>query len=180
MNRRSIGLAVLAVVLTGAVSGWAQMAMKPPASGVLYDAQQGGPVATKGALAEVIDYDGGKALKMTLGTTTKWPRVDVLGPWDLSEYSAIEAKITNIGTGNQKLVMRADNPGTDKSNMAVAYNGIAPGETTTLRIDFGYNSFRSMEKAFDLDKSNVSYVLFSAQQPSQELTYRLESLKAVK
>jgi hypothetical protein len=183
MNKRSVGFAVFMMYLAGALSGWAQLAMKPPASGVLYDAAIGGPLANNDAVAEVIDYEGGKALKITFGTTANWPQVNILGTWDLSEYTAIEAKITNIGTGNEKLTMRADNPGSTADarwNQAVAYNGIAPGETVTLRIDFGYNNFRSQVKSYDLDKSNITQVLFSVKKPGQAMSYRLDSLKAVK
>ncbi len=178
-----LSTAVFAAAVFVLSASQAQVAIKPPVSGILFDAGKAGTINAKGCTTEVVDVEGGKALKIIFNTTEKWPKAEFVGPWDLTGYTGIEAKITNIGTVPEKVSLRADNPGSvnDKPwNMAVAYDGIAPGQSMTLRIDFGYNNFRAKAPSYPLDPSKISAIMVTMGTPKQEVSFRLDSLKAVK
>ncbi len=171
----------MAVILTlSVVSVWAQGPVKPAPDGTLYAPGKGGTVLAKGCTTEAVD--GG--LKVVFNLSQKWPKAYMSGPFDLSGYTAIEIQLTNIGTIPSKISVRADNPGpvSDRPwNMGVAYDPIEPGETKTLRIDFGYNNFRSQVESYPLDPSNISQIMVSMGRPSVEgITFRLDYIKAVK
>ena len=184
MSRVVLSLAILASASVADAKKNTKSAVKKlAADGTLYDAAKGGDLVTRGCTTEAVDYKNGKALKVVFGAYENWPKVVFSGPWDLTGYTGIEARITNIGKVNQKIFLQANNPTgayINPWNMAVAYNGIAPGETLTLRIDFGYNNFRTQEKAYALDPSKVISILLGVDHPEGELVFRLESLRAVR
>ena len=190
MRKKLIYVILSSVILVSAPTLYAgksaKVIIKKPASdGTLYDAATatGTELKTSECTTEVVDFQDGKALKVVFGIYENWPKLIFSGPWDLTGYTGIEARITNIGKGNKKIFLQASNPGEPSAkawNMAVAYNGIAPGETVTLRIDFGYNNFMTREKAYPLDPSNITSILLGLSYPKEELTFRLESLRAVK
>jgi hypothetical protein len=190
MRKKLTYIVLSSVILAGVAVSRAEKAekipaKKPAADGTLYDAATatGMELKSSGCRTEVVDFQEGKALKMVFGIYENWPKLIFSGPWDLTGYSGIEARITNIGTVNEKIFLQASNPGEPSVkawNMAVAYNGVAPGETVTLRIDFGYNNFMTREKAYPLDPSKITSILLGVSHPKEQLTFRLESLRAVK
>lgn len=152
-------------------------AVTPEADGSIV----GGTWRTDGTTVEKTDE--GVIVTFVPGSGVKWPKASLEGKFDLTGYNGIEMSLTNIGTVPAKTSIRADNPGHYKDkpwNIAVAYNPVAPGETKTLRIDFGYHNFRSQEKAHDMDPSNIKAIMVTGKDPSVPVVWRINSIKAVK
>ena len=146
-----------------------------------------GDFRSPSASFEWCSSDAGNTVKMGFSEKSpkKWPEVNIVKPLNLTGYTALEAKLTNVGTAAGKILFRADNPGSYKDepwNSTVALQDIAPGELVTLRIDFGYNRYKNGQKdpGFPLDPSLISQITFAMQRPDQELAFQLNSLKAVK
>ncbi len=169
-------LAAFAIfALTAAVQA---QVITPEADGTI----SGGTLVETGVTTE--QTPEGLIVKFLPTARQKWVKAAYTGQFDLSGYSAIEINITHVGTVPSKVSVRADNPGpvSEKPwNMAVSYNPMEPGETKTLRIDFGYHNFRSQQKAYDLDPSSINAIMLTMARPEVDgIAFRINSIKAVK
>ncbi len=98
------------------------------------------------------------------------------GAWDLSEYGHIEATVTNKGTKNMLVALRADNEGDWKKepyNTAQTY--IKPGQTGTIKLIFGYSYNKP---AYKLDSSKVIAILIFTGKVKDQTRIVVESLTA--
>lgn len=169
--------AIASLILAVASLSHAQTPIKPSADGTI---SVGTPV-----LANCTAEQTAAGLNVTFLTGGgKWSKAAFAGPFDLTGYKGIEFKITNVGTVASKISVRADNPGNAKDtpwNMGVAYNPVEPGETKTLRIDFGFNNFREQVPSYALDPSKISEIMLTMGKPDVAgIIFRIDSIKAVK
>lgn len=169
-------LTALAVFAIG--SAVQAQAITPEADGTI----SGGTLVETGVTTE--QTSEGLVVKFLPTARQRWVNAAYTGTFDLSGYSAIEISLTNVGTVTSKISVRADNPGpvSEKPwNMGVAYDPMEPGETKTLRIDFGYNNFRDQVESYPLDPSNINSIMVSIRRPDTEgVAFRINSIKAVK
>ncbi len=174
----SIKIATIAsLIFTAAAFCQAQGPIKPAADGTI----SGG----KPTLENCTTEQTAEGLNVTFLTGGgKWCKAAFAGPFDLTGYTAIEFKITNVGTVASKISVRADNPGNVKDtpwNMGVAYDPVEPGETKILRIDFGFNNFREKLPSYPLNPADISQIMLTMSKPSVDgIIFRIESIKAVK
>ncbi len=169
--------AIATLMFTAAAFSHAQTPIKPADDGTI----SGGTLSVENCTTEQV----AEGLNVTFLTDGgKWCKAAFAGPYDLTGYAAIEFKVTNVGTVASKLSVRADNKGNVKDtpwNMGVAYDPIAPGETKTLRIDFGFNNFRTQLPSYPLDRANISQLMLTMGKPDVTgITFRIDSIKAVK
>ena len=108
-----------------------------------------------------------------------YPGVDLIAPdgkWDLSPFSRIEAKITNLGQKPVVVTLRVDDDGPWQSN---PWNGenksIKPGETVTAMVRFGY-SFGN--PGYKLKSERAKQVKLFTGKRADETVLRLHSIEA--
>jgi hypothetical protein len=170
-------IALTALALAFSSLSVSAQAIVPAADGTI----SGGTWVTAGTTVD--ETSGNAVVTFIPNSGVKWPKASLEGKFDLTGYKGIEITLTNVGTTPSKTSVRADNPGNYKDkpwNSAVAFNPIAPGETKTLRIDFGYHNFRDQRKAYDLDPSNINAIMVAGSAPSTPVKWRIDSIKAVK
>ncbi len=96
--------------------------------------------------------------------------------WDLTPWGRIEARVTNLGTGNLQLSMRVDNK-PDGSSGNTEATTIKPGETKTLKVIFGYSY--GFKPGFQLKPGSIQDILFfSAGKKDVARAFRIEDLQA--
>lgn len=97
---------------------------------------------------------------------------------DLSEYGHVEATIENTGASKMQVSMRVDNPGHWKdSPWNTESTTIAPGETKSIKVIFGYAYGK--KPSFKLDPAKVTQILFfTTKAKSEPKEFRIESIVA--
>lgn len=97
-------------------------------------------------------------------------------PWKLSDYSQIDAVITNTCTVPLRINMRVDN---DVPKVNDTWNAnavqVKPGETKTLTVTFGQSYGHA---GYALDPKEIVQLLFFTGPMAEEQSFRIESLKA--
>ncbi len=103
---------------------------------------------------------------------------DGQGPWDLSPWGHVEARITNTGTDKIIIGMRVDNAGDWKASPWDAENvTLKPGETRLVKVVFGYAY--DFKPAFRLNAGAVTQILFLCVGKSDKArSFRIEDFTA--
>lgn len=172
---------VLPAVSLSLFGGFRALA-ETPANGVLLDFESDfdpSKVVAQQTESSVIEQNGGHALKIDFKTAKGYPAAQLPAPaggWDLSNYTGIEAEITNVGNTTVNVSMRVDNAGDWSKNPsnteAVA---VKPGDTKSLRVTFG-RSFGG-GKGFDLDPAHIVRIVFFATNPGEEAAITVDNVK---
>ena len=126
----------------------------------------------------------GDAMLLTIAPgASDWPGVFILPAggapsWDLSLWGHVEAKVTNLGAAQVALTLRADNmhvPGQNPWNAEMAR--INPGQTTTLRVYFGYQW--GFQRGYALDTTAViRLLLYLGKVEGEPVKLRIEGVQA--
>jgi beta-glucanase (GH16 family) len=137
--------------------------------------------ADNGATLAIVDRDGGPAVKLDLPASSGYPGVTFPSPaggWDLSGYSGIQVDLTNLGTEEVTMTMRAENEGDrSKSPWSVQLFRIKPGKTQTLQVHFG-ESFGG--QGFPIDKAHITAIRLYPNPPKAPFTVLLANLRGFK
>ena len=159
-------------------------ANKPSVSGEIFSFEKPDLNAThadNGATLSVANQNGKSAIKVDLPITTGYPGLTFPGPaggWDLSDYDGVQIDLTNPGTAEVAMTMRADNAGDGKqSPWSVQVFRIKPGKTETCKVVFG-RAFGG--PGFALDKAHVTAIKLYATPPKAPFTVLLSNLKGSK
>jgi beta-glucanase (GH16 family) len=99
------------------------------------------------------------------------------GAWDLSPYGNITATITNTGTKNASISLRADNDGDwHISPWDTEGFSFKPGETKSVKLIFGYSY--GYKPGYAL-KSNavIQLLLFTNKVSTDPITFHIESIE---
>jgi beta-glucanase (GH16 family) len=98
------------------------------------------------------------------------------GPWDLSAYGHVEARVVNVGAVASGVSLRVDNAGDWTTN---PWNGeslwLKPGEAGTVRVRFGYSWGKP---GFALNPAKITQVLLIVGRSDKDQAFRIESLVA--
>lgn len=172
---------VLPIALLTAFGGFHAMA-EAPADGVLLDFEsdfQPSRITAQQTTSEVVDQNGGHALKISFSTAKGYPAAQIKAPsggWDLSKYKGVEAEISNAGNTAVKVALRVDNAGDwTKSPWNTESVMIKPGDTKVLQVVFGQSY--GGNKGFDLDPSHITQVVFFAENPGEEAAITVDNVK---
>ncbi|CAN5344701.1 hypothetical protein BH09VER1_BH09VER1_27820 [soil metagenome] len=172
---------VLSIALLTAFGGFRAMA-EAPADGVLLDFEtdfEPSRVTAQQTTSEVIDQNGGHALKINFTTAKGYPAAHIAAPpggWDLSKYKGVEAEITNAGNTALKVALRVDNAGDwSKGPWNTESVMLKPGDTKVLQVVFGQSY--GGNKGFDLDPSQIIRVVFFAENPGEEAAITVDNIK---
>ena len=137
--------------------------------------------ADNGAAVAIVDHNGGPAVKLDLPASSGYPGVTFPAPaggWDLSAYSGVQVDLTNPGTEDVGITMRAENDGDHtKSPWSVQVFHVKPGKTATLQLPFG-QTFGSL--GFPLDPAHVTAIRLYPNPPKAPFTVLLSNLKGFK
>ncbi|CAN5346514.1 hypothetical protein BH09VER1_BH09VER1_27970 [soil metagenome] len=133
---------------------------RPQPSGELYNIESpeyGDIKSDNGVETSIVDHKGAKAIKVDVTKLDGYPGVNFpvpSGGWDLSGFAGAKIKVTNPGTENLTVNLKAENAGDWKvSPWSVDMVSLAPGETKTLRVVFG-EAFH--HPAYALDRSHIT------------------------
>ncbi len=121
---------------------------------------------------------GSPLLKVVFPGNSGYPGINLPipgGAWDLSAYAGVEAEIANVGQARANIGLRIDNPGDWKKSPWNSNNvWIAPGEAKTVKVTFGQSYGRP---GYALDAANVSNVKLLADNPKQDVTLLVKSIR---
>ena len=137
--------------------------------------------ADNGATVAVVDRNGEPALKLDLPASSGYPGVTFPAPeggWDLSGYAGVQIDLTNPGTAEVAMTLRADNAGDrSQSPWSVQVFRIKPGKTETLKLRFGqaYGG-----QGFALDKAHITAIKLFPNPPKAPFTVLLGNLRPFK
>jgi len=170
---------VLTAALLAAVSGpraWAEA----PADGVLLNFEADpGHITSQHATANVVDSNGGHALKIDFEAGKGYPAVQLAAPsgnWDLSKYKGVEAEITNTGETTVNVALRVDNPGDwQQSPWNTESVTLQPGDTKVIQVTFGFSY--GGQKGYDLDPTNIARVVVFAANPGDGASVTVDNIK---
>ncbi|HSI08198.1 MAG TPA: glycoside hydrolase family 16 protein [Rariglobus sp.] len=137
--------------------------------------------ADNGATLAVVDRDGASEVTLDLPVSSGYPGLTVTAPeggWDFSAYDGVQVDLTNPGTTEIVMTMRADNAGDrSKSPWSVQVFRIKPGKTETLKLRFGQSYGAD---GFPLDKAHVTAIKLFPNPPKAPFTVLLANLKGFK
>lgn len=156
-------------------------AAQAPQSNVLYDFERGvtgSLIADDNATHEVVEVDGGKAMRVSFGGGN-YPGVQLNAPgggWDLSNYAGVEVDVTNPGDKGVTVALRIDNPGNWKKNPWNAEKThVKAGQTRTIRVKFGQSWGGP---GFALNPAKVIRALVYAERPRDGAVLLADNLRA--
>ena len=152
--------------------------------------------ATTDAAVTVAPGRAGAALRLTTGTTQRWPGVSLRAPdgnWDVSPFANVLVQVRNVGTNRAALNCRVDNPGADGTRNCV--NGsltLNPGQTDTLKVALRRASDDTLGgKLFGLrgypvaaggpgtvNPSNITQILLFVNQPKANHVFEVDAIRA--
>jgi len=96
--------------------------------------------------------------------------------WDLSPWGRVDAKITNLGTGNLQVSLRVDNKKDGGSNSCEGIS-LKAGETKVLKVIFGYSY--GYKPSFKLNSGSIIQILiFAVGKKDVARSFRIEDLQA--
>ena len=99
------------------------------------------------------------------------------GPWDLSAFGHVEAKVINTGPKPIHLSLRVDNAGDWKLNpWNTEARMIQPGETGTIKVIFGYAY--GFKPNYQLNAGKVTQVLLFTGKAKEPASFNVLSLVA--
>lgn len=149
---------------------------------------------------QVIEINGDRALSVTLGADRPYPNVR-LNPadgeaWDLNEYRAIEADITNLSDVSYKLGMRVDNKNANgRKNSNSGGVTVEPGATRTIRVDFDRKFAEELreqlkgmhytpwgargDKGGMIDPSEIVQLNFFVSRPDRSYRFAIDNVRAM-
>jgi beta-glucanase (GH16 family)/uncharacterized cupredoxin-like copper-binding protein len=156
----------------------------PPATGALFYTR--GLVGMNTAAirvdkARVVAAPDGVGVRMEFGAgESDYPTMDLPVPdggWNLSAYSGVQAELSNHGAARTRVALRVDNAGDwKKEPFNTEAFWLAPGETKTLRVDFGRSHGNP---GFALDAGKVTAVKVFAITPKDAGSIVIKSIAAV-
>jgi len=161
-------------------------ATNPPASGELFhiDTASGvaGLRADNGAVLSIADHDGKPAIKVEIPASTGYPGITFPSPaggWNLSGCGGVQIDLTNPGTEEIAMTMRAENAlvAGEQSPWSVQVFKIKPGTTQTLKVIFG-RSFGG--PGFAIDKARITAIKLYPNPPKTAFSVLLANLKGFK
>ena len=108
-----------------------------------------------------------------------WPgaRLTPATPWNLAEHGHVAARLTNTGAAALRISLRVDNAGDwhDSPWDAEALT-LAPGETSTLDVYFGYSY--GQKPGYRLDPAKVVSLLFFTDKVTAPCSFLIDSVEA--
>jgi hypothetical protein len=151
---------------------------------------------TSDAVATVIRTDAGAGLRLTTGTSQRWPGITLSAPeghWDLSAFASVLVQVKNVGTNQATLNCRVDNPGADGTHNCV--NGsitLNPGQSGLLKAALRRASDDTLGgKLFGLrgypvkaggpgtvNASNITQILLFVNQPRESHVLDVKEIRA--
>lgn len=140
--------------------------------------------------------DGSTAVRLTTGTSQRWPGVTFPAPnerWDLSSSANVFVEVENVGASRATLNCRVDNPGADGHLNCV--NGsitLDPGRSGTLRVVLRRTSDDKLGgKLFGMrgypvvaggpatvDPANITQILLFVSEPTEPHEFVISSIRA--
>jgi hypothetical protein len=177
------GVVLLFVILAATQVLPAQEAESAKEPGVLFDREKPKKKIIFPSVGSENDVElevtpEGVAVKIKASGSAGFPGITMKPnrPWKLSDYTQIDAVITNTSASALRLNMRVDN---EVPKVSDAWNanaiGLKPGETKTLTVVFGqsYN-----HPGYALNPKEIVQLLIFAGPSSEEQSFRIESVKA--
>jgi hypothetical protein len=151
---------------------------------------------TSDAVATEIRTDAGTGLRLTTGTSQRWPGITLSAPdghWDLSAFASVLVSVKNVGINKATLNCRVDNPGADGTQNCV--NGsitLNPGQSGALKAALRRASDDTLGgKLFGLrgypvtaggpgtvNAANITQILLFVNQPKQAHAFEVEEIRA--
>lgn len=96
--------------------------------------------------------------------------------WDCSKYGRLAFDVTNRGDSKIFIKMRVDNPnGWQTKRFLSAHQEVAPGETRTVELTFGYDGHRPSTK---LDPSDIALIIIFTSSAKTDLKYTVSNIRA--
>lgn len=161
-------------------------------------ADAGSRFRTLDTKAELVEHNGGHALKVVSGTSNPYPNVNFEPPggkWDLSKHERVEMDITNTSAESVKFGMRVDNPGaTGKANNNTGGITLDPGETGTIVVEIERDVAGKLredligldrtpwgkrgEQGGPIDPSNVVKINLFLNKPDRSYSFVIDNLRA--
>ena len=160
-------------------------AVKPPASGLLFDetaADAGSQLkGNAGVTSSIVDQNGKKVIKVDFSELKGYPGIDFPVPdggWDLSDFTGAKIEATNSGTEPVTVNLKTDNAGDSKDQpWNIEMTTLDPGQTKILKLTFGV-SFN--QPGFKLDPAHVTAIKAYIVPPKSPASILLSGLKAYK
>ena len=151
--------------------------ISPSPDGQLLDLSDPASLTTDLRFSQISE-DGSGGINIEFELSPKWPSVAFFGGrdvvWDLSDYTAVELKMTNPGDEPQLIFAYVANPFKDYRNKKTSGTGkveFAPGETQTIRIP--------LAGAKDFNPAQVESIRIFTGKHKAPFTMDLESIRVV-
>jgi len=136
--------------------------------------------ATEKANVEIVGQGDKAALLLSVNKPDNYPGVELKPAkdmWDLSDHSAVEFTVTNVGQTKARVHGRIDNPGDWRSTpWNVNAQTLSPGDTKTIRVTFGESYGNPTHQ---LDPTQVKQLLVFVEKPAGEVKVRIDKIQAV-
>lgn len=152
---------------------------RPAADGSLVNLADTAALVTDLRFSQVKPDAAGNGLILDFEVSPKWPSVEFFAgknaTWDLSGYSAIDVKLTNVGGTTERIFVYAANPHADyrqKKKRSAEKFDLSPSQTHTFRI--------SLSQAGGFNPSQVEAVRIFTGMHKTPVTLKLSSIKAVR
>lgn len=117
-------------------------------------------------------------LHITCDAASGWPGVQIVParPWNLTGYDRIAIDVHHRGAAAAKLILVANNPGSDgRKNCSAASRTIRPGEHVAMAVDLGM--WHGKEQPFD--RANVVSLELMFEHPTGAINVEVGRLRAV-
>jgi len=170
------------VVATAAMSAacWAQ---QPEAPRVVVDFEN--PDAVKltpvQAEAELVEADGGRALRISTEADAPWPGVLIeprQGKWDLAGYDEVRMDVANPQDVPVRVLLSLNNPGADgRRHCSTESVSVPPRGRATLVVPFG-----SWHGSLDhpIDASNIVSVMVLLDRAGRSHRFTVDNIRAAR